>query len=277
MLRPLCCWGPLVQAGTPRPLLPQPLLHPGERWTRGFSLQDSALLLPLQPVPAASLAPAVTVVCRTCLAAGSLLPAVAWSIQKAPLAHSFRDFPLSTGLNLPSWTGSRPLGPSTPSAPASSVSFPPRRSPLLSPTGSPLPLEHTLWALCMLFPWPRRPPCLLHRPGSFAAGNSQGGRHLPSRPPSPQSRKMLWASTAHQLSLSLSCCLSTSVSLSILLPLLVLSQLSVSSCFTVRTGMKPGPSSGSQTITASPEQPLCLAPIGSFLLTLPCREARLPP
>ena len=86
MLRPLCPWVPLAQAGTLR------LCCPRLSGTLGSWPLPSKTQPPSSPwgwVPAASLALAVAVVSRICPTAGPLLPAVGWSLQKAPPAHSF--------------------------------------------------------------------------------------------------------------------------------------------------------------------------------------------
>lgn len=64
-------------------------------------------------------------------------------------------------------------------------------------------MEHTVWALYMLFPWPG-PSCFLRRPGSFAVLDSQGGEHLPPTPPPSRKMDLSWVPTAAQLCLSLS-------------------------------------------------------------------------
>lgn len=116
-------------------------------------------------------------------------------LQRLPTVHGTQPI-LLNGLQAP-----RHL---TPSSSGISVS-PSWHSPLLSPTRSLLPLEHTVWALYMLFPWPR-PSCFLRRPGSFAVLDSQGGEHLPPTPPPSRKMDLSWVPTAAQLCLSL--CLS---------------------------------------------------------------------
>ena len=85
MLRLLCPRAPLAQAGALRPRLPR------LSGTLGLWPLPSKTQPPSSPwgrVPAASLGLAVAVVSRICPAAGPLLPAVGWSVPKAPAAHS---------------------------------------------------------------------------------------------------------------------------------------------------------------------------------------------